>query len=466
MPSNGTTKHLQPAALIIPELKELLHQEDFVTLKQCLREIHPVDMADRWERFEPEEQVRIFQLLGTAAAVKLFESISPDDQRFLLMTLGDESAPVIEGLAPADVARLFHRLPKRVVKKLAGLVKREESLQKIQLMMTFPSGTAGSLMHPEFIKLTPQTTAKQALEILQAVARPHQAGHIYALYVTNGQGALLGSLTIQDLIGAPSDARLSELMGSVDAIQIPATMDQEEVARRFAKYDLVHAPVVDEAGHLIGVLTVDDIIDVMRQEASEDIAKMAGTQAEEFRVHSIFRTVRLRLPWLVATILGEFLVSMVIKSHEGTLQQVVALASFMPLIAAMGGNVGAQSATIVVRSLALGHLKRGQWWKATSFEFAVGTVLGMTYGLVVGGFAYVLYGTQLGWHFSFVVGLGMLISMTVASTMGAIEPFVFQAFGIDPATATGPLITTTTDLISTSSYLLIGTVVLLGGKLW
>lgn len=454
-------KHLQAAALVVPEIKDLLARKDFTTLKSLLRELQPLDLADAWELFEPEHQVRLFQLLNTTAAVKVFECLSPDEQRFLLTTLGDESAPFIEGLDPADIAKLFHRLPKKVVKKLAGLVKREESLQKIQLLMAFPAGSAGSLMHPEFVKLTPQMTAKQALDTLQAVARPHHGRHLYALYVTNGQGILHGALTIQDLLSAPSDARLTELMSSVDAIKVPATMDQEEVARRFGKYNLVDAPVVDEQGRLIGVLTVDDIIDVMRQEASEDIAKMAGTRVEEFQAQTIVRVARLRLPWLIASIAGGFLVSLVVKHFEHTLLEVVALASFMPLIAAMGGNVGAQSATIVVRSLAIGHLKQAHWRKAMLHECAVGLLLGASYAVGVGGFAYLLYGQVLGWYFALVVALAMVISMTVAATIGGLEPFIFQHFGIDPATATGPLITTVTDLIATSAYLALATAILL-----
>lgn len=457
---NGT-KYLHPAALVTPEIKELLAAKDYVTLKQFLRELHPVDLADQWDAFEPDQQVQIFQLLSRDTAVKLFESLTPESQRFLLMTLGDESAPVIEGMAPADVARLFRRLPKRVVKKLAGLVKREESLQKIQLLMNFPKSSAGGLMHPEFIKLTPSMTAKQALQTLQAVARPNQGSHLSALYVTNEQGKLLGTLTLQDLIGAPSDARLSELMTSTDRIKIPAAMDQEEVAKQFAKYDLVSAPVADEADRLIGVLTVDDIIDVMRQEASEDIAKMAGTRAEEFQARAVLRVVRLRLPWLIASIAGGFLVSLVIRHYESTLLQVVALASFMPLIAAMGGNVGAQSATVVVRSLALGRLQAHDWKRALAREAGVGLLLGCIYGVGVGLFAFVLYGAQFGTYFAAVVALGMLTSMAVAAAIGSLEPFVFQRFGIDPATATGPLITTTTDLIATSTYLALATLILL-----
>lgn len=462
MPPNGAAaKHFQAAALVVPEIKDLLARKEFTTLKGLLRELHPLDLADAWELFQPEEQIRIFQLLSTTAAVKLFECLTPEDQRFILMTLGDESAPVIEGLDPANIAKLFRRLPKKVVKKLAGLVKREESLQKIQLLMTFPKGSAGSLMHPEFIKLTPQMTAKQALETLQAVARPHQGRHRYALYVTNGQGMLQGALTIQDLLSAPSDARLGEFMSSVEPIKIPAAMDQEEVARRFAKYNLVDAPVVDEAGRLIGILTVDDIIDVMRQEASEDMAKMAGTKAEEFHARNAFRIARLRFPWLVASVGCGFLVSLIIRHYQGTIMKIIALASFMPLIAAMGGNVGSQSATIIVRSLAIGHLKLGDWLKALRQEVAAGAVLGLIYGVLVAGLAHLIYGKELGGYFASVVGLGMAISMVVAATMGALGPFILQRFGIDPATATGPLITTTTDLVATSAYLALATAILL-----
>ena len=462
MPANHINeKYLQPAAAVVPEIKELLAAKEFATLKSCLKELHPLDLADRWEDFEPEEQVQLFQLLSTAAAVKLFECLPLEDQRFLLMTLGDASAPVIEGLAPADVAKLFHRLPTKTARKLAGLVKREEALQKIQLLMTFPQGTAGSLMHPEFIKLTPQMTAKQALDTLQAVARPHQGRHIYALYVTNGQGRLAGSLTIQDLLGAPSDARLAELMSSIEITKLPATTDQEEAARRFAKYDLVHAPVVDADDRLIGILTVDDILDVMRQEASEDIAKMAGTKPEEFHARNILRITRLRFPWLVVSILGGSLVSIVIRHFEGTLLKIIALTSFAPLIAGMGGNVGTQSATVVVRSLAIRQLKLRDWWTTTLREAAVGMLLGTLYGLLVGGLAWLLYGQMLGWPFAVVVGIGMVTSMTIAASLGAIGPFIHQRIGADPATATGPLVTTLTDLATTSVYLTLATILLL-----
>lgn len=249
-------------------------------------------------------------------------------------------------------------------------------------------------------------------------------------------------------------------MTSARFIQVQAGADQEEAARLVTKYNLLSAPVVDEGDRLVGVLLIDDILDVVHREASEDIAKMAGTLPEEFTARNVLRIMRLRLPWLVASIAGGFLVSLVIKRFQGTLRDVVALAAFMPLIAAMGGNVGAQSATIVVRSIALGHLHMKEWYKAMAREFAVGVLLGVGYGALVGVFAYGLYRGELTWHFALVVSLGMLTSMTVAATIGAVEPFIFERLGIDPATATGPLITTTTDLVATTAYLVLAATIL------
>ena len=212
---------------------------------------------------------------------------------------------------------------------------------------------------------------------------------------------------------------------------------------------------------LVGVLLMDDVLDIIRQEASEDIAKMVGTNPEEFLRQPASRIVGFRLPWLITTIIGEFAVSLVIKHFHATLQEVVALASFFPLIAAMGGNVGSQSATVVVRGLATGQIRPEEWRRVALLELRVGGMLGVTYGIVVGGFAHVLYGHHLGWLFSAVVALGMVTSMSVASSMGSLEPFIFRHFGIDPATATGPLITTITDLVSTSTYLALATMILM-----
>lgn len=304
-------------------------------------------------------------------------------------------------------------------------------------------------------------TARHALSIVQAVARPHEKRHLFALYVTDEAGKVVGALSLQDLVSAPEDATLSDLMTSTEPIKVLAETDQEEVTKVVAKYDLFSVPVVDKDDHLVGILTVDDIIDVIRHEATEDIAKMAGTKAEVLGARSAFRIARLRLPWLITTLIGQLVVAFIIKHFEFTLNKVLALASFLPLIAAMGGNVGSQSATIVVRGLATGQIPYRDMVKTIFREFRVGALLGISYGVALVLMAFAIYGDRFGLFFPLVVGLGMCISMVVASSTGAAEPFILSRFGVDPATATGPLITTTTDLIATSAYFLLATAILL-----
>jgi len=445
-------------ALLLPEIKELLNEKNYTLLKQVMRECNPLDFADSWRRFDEDERLQIFKLLPAISALKLFEILEIEDQKSLLGKLSEENVtPLLENLPSPDVAKLFHKLSPRLVKKMTSLIKRQEALAHIDFLMKFPEKTAGSLMHPEFVKLGPKLTAKQALLRLQAVSRPNHKEHLYSAYVTDDDGRVLGALSLQDLIGAAEDEKLSELMTSVEGIKIRPGTDQEDVSKMFSQYHLTAAPVVDQKDHLIGVLTADDIISVVRQEATEDIAKMVGTKARDLRERSVFRIVGLRMPWLIVTIFGEILASFIIKSYEATLVKVIALASFSPLIAAMGGNVGSQSATIVVRSIALGHVNGHQKLKTIFREMRVGLLLGIFYGLFLGVVAYALYGQRYHIVFSVVVALAMCTSMTIAATMGAIEPILFDRLGVDPATATGPLITTITDILTVSSYFALAT---------
>lgn len=449
-------------ALLVPEIKELLSKRDYPLLKQVMRQCNPIEFADSWKKFTEEECLQIFKLLPSAAALRLFEILAIEDQRTLLGKLSEERVtPLLEGIASPELAKLFHKMTPRQVKKMTGLIKRQEALAHIDLLMKFPEKSAGSLMHPEFVKLGPKLTTKQAMHLLHAIARPNEKEHLYSLFVTDDEGKVLGSLSLQDLLSAPEDEKLSEIMVSVEGIKVKPETDQEEVSHLFSKYNLAAAPVVDDTGRLMGVLTVKDIISVVRQEATEDIAKMAGTKAGDVKEKSVFRIVQFRMPWLVVTLFGGFFISVIIKFFEPVLSQVIALASFSPLIAGMGGNVGSQSATIVVRSIALGQINGNQKSRTVLREFSVGLFLGVIYGVCLGVAAFFLYGARFGIEFSLVVAVGMCTSMTVAATMGAIEPILFDRFGIDPATATGPLITTITDIISLSTYLAFATVLLL-----
>ncbi len=455
-----------PVKLLFPEIKELLAEKDYTLLKQVLRECSPIGLSDFWQKFTPEEQIQIFKLLPTNSALKLFEILEVHDQQYLLSKLGEETVtPLLENVPSPELVKIFNQMSPRAVKTMRNLIKKQEALAHIDMLMKYPENTAGSLMHPEFIKLTPRMTAKHALSLLQVIARPNQKEHLFSLFVTDAEGRVMGSLDLQSLLASPATEVLSELMNSVEAYKIRPEMDQEEVSKIFSKYDLSSAPVVDETNKLIGTLVVRDILAVQRNEATEDLAKMVGTDATDFtdgRESSVGRTLRYRMPWLLVTLFGGILVSFIIKAFEPVLMKIIALAAFSPLIAAMGGNVGAQSATIVVRSLALGHISTAKEKAKTVFhEIQVGMSLGLLYGLLLAGAAYLIYGGRYHWEFSLAIMIGMWTSITVAATMGALEPIFFHRIGIDPATATGPLITTITDIISNLTYYSLATYLLL-----
>jgi magnesium transporter len=439
----------QSIALFFPEIRELLAEKNYTLLKQVMKACSPLDFADVWKKFTEEERLQVFKLLPANSALKLFEILPLEDQRFLLAKLNEESVtPILENLNSPDLAKIFHRMPARAVKKMTSLIKRQEALAQIDIVMKYPENTVGSQMHPEFIRLAPKMTANQALNRLQAITRPGQKEHLYSLFVTDEDMRLLGTVSLQDLVSAPEDEQLYELMGSCEQIKLKPEMDQEEAARIFSKYDLSYAPVVGSEDRLLGVLTVKDIVSVIRQEAAEDIAKIAGTKVQDINERSAFRIVRFRSPWLIVTLVGG-----TFKSFEPLLSQIIALASFSPLIAGMGGNVGSQSATVVVRQLAMGQVAgSAKKLQIVLREMGVGILMGTLYGTVLGVVAFGIYGETYGYHFSIVVGSAMLTAMTIAATMGAVGPLLFDNFGIDPATAAGPIVSTTTDIFSNLIY--------------
>lgn len=456
---------LQPSALFIPEIRELLSRRDYNALKADLRELNPADLAEGWGRLTPFERVLVFKLLPVVPASELFEELDTEHQFQLLSTLEMNAlGPVLEDLGPEKASALFHRLPDRVVRRLMSLVRRAQ-IPRSELDLIFPPHTAGALMHPDVLTLGPKLTSQQALDLVRSASRLHRMGDLNVLYVTDDQRRLMGVVTPRALIAAPREMRMSQLMGPVQLIKVRADMDQEDVAKLFSKYQLMAAPVVDQENRLLGVLTAEDILNVISQEATEDIAKMAGTTAAELEEADPRHVARLRMPWLITTCLAEVVVGAVVRGFEDTLAQALALASFMPLIAAMGGNVGTQSSTLCVRGLATGHLQMKDWKRLTWREFLAGLYMGAGYGALVGVTAELIYYDRFGLAFPVVVGLGVLFSMTVAATMGGIEPFLLHHFKKDPAVAVGPLVSTITDFLSVLTYLSLATLALKAGWL-
>lgn len=447
--------------LYLSDLKELLEMKDFVSARTCLREVGPIDLADGWELFSPEERRVIFRLLTRQRAYQLFEELEPPFQRELLETLGSEHLQdLLQGLDPSAVGRVARRLPQAMVRHLMAVMKRTGQ-ESVQQYLQYPPQTVGALMRGRFLTVEPQWTTKQAMDRIQLSTRLRhiEETHLDNLMVVDPEGRLLGIVRLKALVVAPGAMLVRELMDPSPRTLRPE-MDQEEAVRLFTKYKLKYAPVVTAEEKLLGIVVYGDIFEIASQETEEDFAKMAG-MGRSVMALGVLGQAKLRLPWLVITCLGGVLVSSVIKGFEHTLTKVIALASFSPLIAGMGGNVGSQTATLVVRGLATGEIRDEQVSATVTEEVMVGLFMGVFYGLATGLLAYVFYGATYSWRFSVVVGGAMTFSMTTASFLASIEPFLFRKIGVDPATATGPLITTTTDLLSNLVYFGLATYFLL-----
>lgn len=457
-------RHIEPIAHLVPELKSLLEEKQWDILRELLQDISPLDLTESWYQFPRHDQLNLFKLMDPKCALPLFEGLNLEDQTFILKSIEEASAAnMLENLPAKDVAELIHKLPKRAVKKMASLIRREDAVQKIKQAMTYRAGTAGSLMHPEFIKLGLRMTAKNALSLIQAVSRSEKPYLLRSLYVISAQEQVTGCVQLEDLISAPPDSLVQDLMMSVEPIKISPATHQEEVAALFSRYSLLSAPVVDPDDRILGIIVLQDIPDIISAAATEDIAKMAGTRAEEFRVRSVLRIAWFRAPFLLATLITQVGVSFVMRHFGYALQEILALSTFIPLVAAMGGNVGTQSATVFVRSLALGNLKGRAKYMSVFREAGTGLVLGAGYGLLVGSVAWVMF-PQMQVNFYLVVGLSVSISMTWASIAGALGPILFEKIGIDPATAVGPMVTTLSDLVSITLYFVLAVILLLGGR--
>jgi len=443
--------------LFLPEIKEMISLKSFRSLRHFLEDVDPIDLADNWQALSSEEQLIIFRLLPRKLESQLFEELELEEQQKLLEQLTDANVQsLLAGLDPSETSELVRELPPKFMQRFTQLLKKADAAS-VEQPFNYPEQTVGSLMRKRFLKVHAYWSAQQALEYIRANTKLRHIDDIYVdtLYVVDEADHLAGQIPLRKIIVAPREMKISALIEK-NIHQLSPEMDQEEAANLFRKYKLTSSPVIDSSGKMVGILLVRNILKVIEQETEEDFAKMAGTQAGTLS-RSIFFITKARFPWLITTCLGYFAVGWVVQRFEGTLAKVIGLTSFMPLIAAMGGNVGAQTATVVVRGLATGEMKSLKRSEVILKEILVGTSLGILYSLGAAFIAHAVYGAKFGWKFSWVVGIGMFASMSAAALMGSIAPFIFEKLNIDPATGTSPLITFCADFVSTLTYLSVAT---------
>lgn len=436
--------------VMIETVKRLLRRNAGHHLRKIVNKTHAADLA------------RIFYALPLAQQIKLYGMISDVEQRGILFSelseidhstflsfiqsLNiDDIVPVLEDMASDDAADILGMLPEELSDTLLKKMKKEGS-EEVEGLLSYGDDTAGGIMVPDFIALREDMTARQAIESLQ---KEHVDVEMpFYLYVTDEYGKLTGVCSLRQLVVVSPQTPLRDFM-STDVFSVRTNTDQEDVAKLVARYDILAVPVTDENNKLLGIVTVDDVIDILREEATEDILKMAGAGAGFVETKSIYKSTRIRLPWLFASCLGGLAATIIIGGFEESLKKIAALAAFIPVIMGMGGNIGTQSSTIVVRGLSMGVLNVRDVWAVVFKELSIGLLLGLVYGTLIGVVAHLRYNMfQLGG----AVCLAVICSMCVAALVGSLFPMIFAKLNIDPAVATGPFVTTAIDIVAVFLY--------------
>ena len=441
--------------ILIESIRRLLRRGATSHLSKIVNKTHAADLSIVFRSLSHSQQQTLFNMIrDTEQKGIMLSELDEDTAVDLIEDMNIEDVvEILESMPNDDVADLLGRLPEEMSQTILEKMKKAES-EEVEDLLRYEDDTAGGIMVPDFIALSEDVTAREAIESLQ---KEHLEVEMpFYLYVIDDYGNLVGVSSLRQLVVVPPETPLKEFM-TTDVFSVQTDMDQEEVAKLVARYDILAVPVVDENSHLVGIVTVDDVIDIFRREATEDILKMAGAGEEFVETKSILKSTRIRLPWLFASCIGGLLAFFIIDQFESSLYKFAYLAAFIPVIMGMGGNIGTQSSTIVVRGLATGRLNVRDFWSVIVKELAIGLILGLVYGLLIGSVAQFSYNLEA---LAIAVALAVICSMTVAAFVGSLVPMAFARINIDPAVATGPFVTTAIDIIAVFSYFLIATTLL------
>lgn len=451
---NSLSKRIDVFALILPEIREFIQTKDFNGLKASLKTIHSIDLAEGWRYLGQPEKIIVFKLLGTKKSVEVFENLRLPEQTYILNNLDNtEVSLIINEMAPDERADLFRELPRKVFKKLFNLVNKEEA-QDIRRLMVYKEGIAGSLMTTELVELKKDMTARHAILSIQENLRAEYRENIYSVFVTDEEHKLIGSIPLQSLLKAPPDILIKDIMESIEFIKIDVRTDIKQVANWFKKYDLLDVPVVDKDNVLLGIITVDDIVEMIERQTTKDIYEIGKMDARGGEIISYARAtttelVKRRAGWLILLLIFDFLTGTVLKSFEQTLSSVVALAFFIPMLLDTGGNAGAQTSITIIRGLATGDVNLKNIFKIIKLEFAAAILMGFIIGGVAFGRAFLL---QKDFFLAIVVGLSMVLIAILAIATGIFLPLFSKRIGLDPAVLAGPITTSVVDVVGLVIY--------------
>jgi magnesium transporter len=454
------------ASSLAPEIQGLIKSTDFARLRERLVGFTPVEIAEAMLDLERDEQVLAFRALPRALAADVFEYLRPADQQALVKTMGQEDvAALLNNMAPDDRTVLFEELPANATKHLLSLLTPGELAEAVTLLGYAP-GTIGRLMTPHYIAVREDWTVQQVMDFVREHGQDSETLNV--IYVVDEKGCLIDDIRIREFLVVPLARRVSDLMDR-RFVSLKATDAQEAAVEVFKREDRTALPVTDTTGVLIGIVTVDDVLDIAEQAATRDMQRVGGSEAldEPYMDISLLRMVKKRAGWLVVLFLGEMLTATAMGFFEKEIERAVVLALFVPLIISSGGNSGSQASTLVIRAMAIGELRLGDWWRVVRREALSGIMLGGILGAI--GFLRIgvwsMFSGLYGPHWLLVattVGLTLISIVLWGTLVGSMLPLVLRRLGFDPATSSAPFVATLVDVTGLVIYFSIGLVVLKG----
>lgn len=453
--------------LLLPEIEELIELRDFAALREAVADLTPADMGDLFADLPPERVAVIFRILPRDQAARVFEYLPVETQEALLKALGQEQvAGVLNAMAPDDRTALLEELPSEAAQKLIGLLTPDER-KVANTLLGYPDESIGRLMTPDYVAVRRDWTISDVMNYIRQVGRDKETLNV--VYVTDDKGKLIDDIRLREIVLADPNAHVSDLMNE-QFVALKVDDDQEAAVQAFKKYDRVALPVVDSYGVLVGMITVDDVLDVAEQEDTEDIQKMAGMEALDapYLEIGLLHMVKKRGVWLSVLFLGETLTASAMGHFEKDIEKAAVLALFIPLIISSGGNSGSQASTLITRAMALGEVKLRDWWHVMRREIVSGLLLG---GLLasIGIFRIHLW-QWFGWsdytgyyhYVGLAVALALIGVVLWGSLMGSMLPFLLRRLGLDPATSSAPFVATLVDVSGLIIYFYTALLILRG----
>ena len=435
------------------QILEFILESPFETILEQIDEIHPVDFLEALGEFDNDPLIILEKLPDEYVALLL--DYAEDDEKFNLLSLFSKNrqAQIISEMSSDELVDLLGTLDEDEQNEIITNMNTEE-VEEVKTLLSYDPESAGGIMATEFISIKETDTVNETINYLRTMAPDSETP--YYIYVVDDLDVLKGVVPLRQIIVSTPDTLIKDIMIE-NIISAPVDMDQEEVSHIFEKYGFMAIPVVDHNGEILGIITVDDVMEIMKEEYTEDMFRLAGLDEEEKVAGTVIGAIKSRLPWLLVNLVTATLAAKTVSLFENTIAQIVALATFMPMVAGMGGNAGSQTLTLIIRGIAIGEISYENQAGILKKEIAIGIINGLCLGLVVGVLGYFWVGSLA---FGFVIGTAMLLNLIVATISGYLVPILLKKVGIDPALASAVFVTTVTDVLGFFFFLGLATVML------